>query len=346
MVVRARVGIPVIRRRHVVFSLCASALAGPEARFSKISGQGAGGSVLDVGAAGSFDSAWATCPTVLHVNGMYRMWFSSVYDSKMGPGGIGSAESADGIQWRRLNRGRPVLGLGPEGAFDDGQVMGPEVHFDGALYRMWYTGMSRIRHASGFGHYRIGLATSRDGIEWRRENRGRPVLDVGPAGSPDEVQAATPSIVKQRDGYRMWYAAWSPKWSHTVCVAVSRDGISWTRENRRQPVSGLYEGGAYGPAVCGLNDGYLLLYMPLSRDRKGLYGATSRDGIAWRGLAPEPLIALGTGDAFDEYLAGHPCLLAEGGRVRAWYTGYRREAGGANGWKLRIGLAEARTLFL
>jgi len=27
-------------------------------------------------------------------------------------------------------------------------------------------------------------------------------------------------------------------------------------------------------------------------------------------------------------------------RLRVWYTGYRREADGVLGWKLRIGLAE------
>jgi len=45
---------------------------------------------------------------------------------------------------------------------------------------------------------------------------------------------------------------------------------------------------------------------------------------------------------FDEYLVGHPFLLSSEGVVRAWYTGYRREAEGVRGWRLRIGLAELR----
>lgn len=331
-----------ITRRAALLSLSASALAGSELRFTRIQGSGAGGSVLDLGEPGSFDAAWVACPTVLRVGAVFRMWYSSLYDSKMGSGGIGVAESLDGIRWKRLNGGRAVLEPASEGAFDDGQVMGPEVHFDGTLYRMWYAGMNRVWHRSGFGHYRIGLAVSDDGIHWRRENGGRPVLDIGPPGSPDEVQAGSPSIVKGPAGYRMWYAAWAPKPGHTVCTARSRDGISWTRERNGTPVSGLDPSGAYGPAVRAVNGSYVLLYMPLAAKQKGLYGAVSTNGTEWRMVSPTPLIAPGACDAFDEFLTGHAFLLAEQDRLLAWYTGYRREPGGVRGWKLRIGLAEAQ----
>ena len=111
-------------------------------------------------------------------------------------------------------------------------------------------------------------------------NDGKPVLDVGPAGSPDEVQAATPIVLRDGDGYRMWYAAWSPKHGHTVCVARSGDGVRWMRENEGRPVSGLSPVGAYGPAVCRVGQRYLLLYTATGAP-PGLYAATSEDGLHW-----------------------------------------------------------------
>jgi len=167
--------------------------AGSRIGVERHHGLASGGAVLDVGAEGAFDAKWTAALSVLQVGGRYRMWYSSLYDSRMGPGGVGVASSPDGIRWRREVGGRPVLGIGPAGAFDDGQVGLPEVLHDGRVYRMWYAGMARDFHPCGLGYYRIGLATSRDGIAWTRAHGGGPVLDVGGAGAPDEVQAGSPA---------------------------------------------------------------------------------------------------------------------------------------------------------
>jgi len=307
----------------------------------KVRGNSSGGSVFDVGRKGAFDSTWATCPTVLHDGKTYRMWYSSLYDSKMGRGGIGLATSRDGIHWTRAHRGDPVLETGPEDAFDGGQVMGPEVLFDGSQYWMWYTGMAAKWHGSGLGFYRIGLAISADGIRWKRAYDGKPILDLGPEGAPDEVQAATPTILREAHGYRMWYAAWSPKTDHTLCVASSRDGLHWERENKGQPVVGLEPSYAYGPTVCRWRGQYLLLYMSHLKPSPGIYAAVSQDGLRWSMLnAGKPVLRPGKAPDFDEDLVGHPFLLSSSMGVRIWYTGYRREEGGVRDWKLRIGLAE------
>jgi len=223
---------------------------------------------------------------------------------------------------------------------DDGQVMAPEVLHDGRRYWMWYTGMSRARAPSGMGYYRIFLATSADGVVWRRENGGAPVLDVGFPGSLDEVQVATPSTVKERDGYRMWYAAWSPSHSHTICAASSHDGVHWKRDHDGRPVEGLCLWEAYGPAVCRYGDRYLMLFMAL-RGEPGLYGAFSDDGIHWRMAGGgKPVLSPGKADDFDGSRTGHAFLSPQPDRIRLWYTGYPRADGGVSSWLLRLGLAE------
>jgi hypothetical protein len=234
------------------------------------------------------------------------------------------------------------VGLNPdENAWDGAQVMGPEAHFDGQTWRLWYTGTARQRHSSGIAYYRIGLATSNDGITFRRANAGDPVLGTGPKGAPDEVQAATPSIVREDDRWRMWYAAWSPGHSHSICEATSTDGIAWNRSNSARTISGLDPPEAYGHAVCRTADGYLLLYMGL-RAKAGLYAAFSADGTNWTmHSGHEPRLKPGPADAFDSRLVGHPFLFPTADhRLLLWYTGYANSPGGPHGWRLRIGLAE------
>ena len=333
-----------MRRRSAISiaAILAASLAAPagKLRFARIPGPGTGGAVLDLGATGAFDAAWVAAPAVLREGQVYRMWYSSLFDSKMGRGGIGLATSRDGLNWRRENGGRPLLSPGPAGAFDDGQVGFPEVVFDGALYRMWYAGMAVGWHESGFGHYRIGLATSRDGLAWERANGGRPVVDLGPAGAPDEVQAGPGAVLAEAGGYRMCYAAWSPRRSHTITVARSSDGIQWSRENRGEPVRGLRPPEAYAPAVCRIGEYYYMLFMALRAER-ALYAARSRDGIEWEMLAQgAPVLAPGRPDGFDAHQVGHACILRLGSTLRVWYTGYRLEPGGVRGLALRIGLAE------
>lgn len=310
--------------------------------FHKLRGPLSGGAVLDNGTAGNFDDAWTTCPSVVFDGRRYLMWYSSVYDSKMGAGGIGAASSFDGVHWTRLNEGRPVLSTGQSGAFDEGQVLAPKVRLESGVYRMWYTGMAAQWHSSGIGFYRIGLAESRDGVHWKRLNGGKPVFDLGPGGSYDEVQVATPAILREGRGYRMWYAAWSPATGHTICVARSRDGLRWQRENGGKPVAGL-PAGAYGPAIHREGDQYLLLFMAAGGRTRGLLGAISRDGMNWKMIGGgQPLLAPGAAGDFDDNFVGHAWFLKTPGSLRVWYTGHRREDQGIRGWRLRIGVAEAR----
>lgn len=312
--------------------------------LNKIPSHDVNGAVLDVADGDHFDSAWVGSPSILFDGKTYRMWYSSFFSSseKEGRGGIGLATSSDGIHWQRANGGKPVLEVGPAGAFDAGQVMGPEVLYDGTTYRMWYTGDPGEKHSSGIVFYAIGLATSRDGIHFKRENDGKPVLPRGDAGANDEVQAATPSILKDDDnGYRMWYAAWAPPTNHTICTARSADGIRWMKERDGKPVAGLEPSIAYGHAVARVGKRYVMLYQALKAERS-LYGAISDDGTTWSMLNDgKPVISPAAApDAFDRNIVGHPFVLAQGGKLRVWYTGYQTNSTGPKTWRLRIGLAE------
>ena len=43
------------------------------------------------------------------------------------------------VNWTRYGN-NPVLDVGPPGAFDDNNLTGGSVYFDGSTYHMWYSG--------------------------------------------------------------------------------------------------------------------------------------------------------------------------------------------------------------
>ena len=311
--------------------------------FKKVRGVAKGGAVLDVGVPGSFDT-WVTCPSLLFDGKLYRMWYSSRYNAKDGPRGIGLATSVDGINWTRANQGKPVFGVGAKGAFDSAQILSPDVVFDGRKYLMWYTGIDGSVNATGLELERIGLAVSSDGVHWKRANGGRPVLELGSVGTCDDVQVAYPSIIREGRSYRMWYSAYAVKFNHTIVAARSQDGITWVRENRGNPVTGLSPAIAYAPSVIRRDGKYLMLYTGwYAQDRSWELGAAvSDDGISWRMLNnSQPMLQRGAADDFDKDNLSHPFMLATNNTLRVWYSGYNRGASGKDPLLIRVGLAEA-----
>jgi hypothetical protein len=146
--------------------------------------------------------------------------------------------------------------------------------------------------------------------------------------------------VREKDGYRLWYAAWAPKFNHTICVARSTDGILWQRENGGQSVTGLNPSIAFAPAVCKVGAGYVMLYMALATS-PGIYAARSDDGLTWQMLNHGKPVITPSGEGYDRDLVGHPFLQCDGNGLRAWVTGYNRSQNGMKDWKLGIGLATA-----
>ena len=334
----------------VVIAVLSGARDGSALELNKVQGSESGGAVLYVGVRGRFDHQYAGFPTV-HFDGIvYRMWYSARDTVQSGPGGIGLAISKDGVRWQRVNGGKPVLKVGSKGAFDAAQVIGPCVLFADGLFHMWYGGMDGTLHNGHVGIERIGLAISKDGIHWERANAGQPVVDIGKPGCYDDIQAAHPCVVREGNAYRMWYSAYSERADHVFCVATSHDGIHWKRENDGKPVTGLKPERVIGPALHVHRGKYYMLFSG-STDVWTIYSATSRDGIHWQMQnGGRPSVPLGNFGTFDSGQMHHPCLLAMPGILRVWYGGNAYEKGTpqTHSWEvlvsgqhwLRIGLAE------
>ncbi len=310
--------------------------SGQELNFQKVRGEARMGAAF--GPTSGWDD-WVTCPTVVFDGKTYRMWYSSQYESKDGPRGVGLATSVDGVNWQRANDGKQVLTVGQRGSFDWAQILSPEVVFDGRRYLMWYTGIDGSKSSNNLELERIGLATSTDGIHWERANDGKPVIELGPSGSYDDVQVAYPSVIREGNHYRMWYSAYAIKPDHRIVAARSSDGIHWERENQGNPVMGLSPTMAYAPGVTRWRGKYLMFYTGWYPNAPGwgIYGAVSSDGIHWQMINDgRMVISYGTDADFDKDDLSHPFVLNRKDRLLLWYTG----TNGREPYRFTIGFAK------
>ncbi len=182
-------------------------------------------------------------PSVVKVRGVYYMWYER-------EGKIYAIESLDGEHWTgRDTHHEPTLVVWENGspydvgAWEQGGIKAPCVVFDPydpeVPFKMWYSNGAR----SG-----IGIATSRDGLHWKRagpQDEPAPVVvpcadwEGGPAGS-----IGSPTVIRDDGLYRMWYdGAECPSGDKRACSAdpslerrsighaYSEDGRVWFKSD-------------------------------------------------------------------------------------------------------------------
>jgi hypothetical protein len=107
-----------------------------------------------------------------------------------------------------------------------------EPHFIGAacilreddLYRCWYLSCVgwESREPRPVHRYHLKYADSTDGLTWRRD--GIVAIDFA---NPGEFAIARPSVVRDADGYRMWFSHRGE--NSRIGYARSDDGVRWLR---------------------------------------------------------------------------------------------------------------------
>lgn len=201
---------------------------------------GPGGRVLE--ASEAWERGRVTGPTLVFEDAPgalepYRLWYEGG-----GGRGIGLATSADGIRWTK--HGAPVLA--PDQEWEAGRVAAPTVVKVGDELWLWYEG------GEGAG---IGLATSRDGVEWVRRSAGpvlaadlawegatTPGIAPGHVGSPSVWLDASQTPPRFGLYYSGFVAvernpltatpsddATPGERNRSIGYAASTDGIHWTR---------------------------------------------------------------------------------------------------------------------
>jgi PKD repeat protein len=288
--------------------------------------------VMDIGSPGSWDDLYIENPFILKDGATYKMWFSGT-DSVSQLWKIGYATSPDGITWTKYGP-NPVVTLGAGGSWDDSYVWAPTVIKDGGTYKMWYSG-------SDGSNYRIGFATSPDGIAWTKY-AGNPVLDLGAGSSWDDYLVYIPSVVYDGLAYHMWYSGDDGSITR-IGYASSVDGITWMKSGSN-PVLELGSPGSWDSGIVWMPDVvpegnvYRMWYGgdndPVTLFDNKIGFATSSDGVNWVRFSGNPVLEQGPGGSWDDFTVGSPSYLKDGNSYRIWYSG-------GDGTNKRIGLASA-----
>jgi hypothetical protein len=200
---------------------------------------------------GEWDAFTIHSAAVLFDNGIYKMWYGAT-DAPVGESSVGYAESVDGSLWiKHAGNPLPSLAPGPPGTFDDFGSNPGSVLFDGATYRMWCTVIETNGPAAD--SWRIGYATSPDGITWTKHPE--PVVQITQPPWEEDL-LFTPEVVEIPGGYAMWYSSWerSPAILVRIGYAVSTDGVHWGKWSDNpvlEPQSGCNDVNSFAAFIDG-----------------------------------------------------------------------------------------------
>ncbi|MFQ5604136.1 MAG: T9SS type A sorting domain-containing protein [bacterium] len=190
-------------------------------------------------AAGAWDSGHIETPNVVRSSEGFWLYYSATPDSMADDGAqlkFGLATSQDGQTWIR-HAANPILERGLPGSWEERQIESPCVLRKDSLFYMWYNGTDvewRIH---------VGLATSVDGINWQKYP-GNPVFSPSTSSAWDSVGVYAPQIRWLENRFVMLYtglvfSATGYDFNHThTGVAVSEDGIHWTKASEQPVLSG------------------------------------------------------------------------------------------------------------
>ncbi len=201
--------------------------------------------------------------TVIEDGGQYWLWYAG-YQQREDPPltmKIGVATSPDGVNWQKAAE-NPIIDSGSPGEWDESWVESPTVVKVGSTFYMWYTGVDvQMR-------FRIGMATSADGIHWSK-NGANPVFAAEPSNEWENAVVYAPAVVRNVDRFVMFYVGLNAGTfldAMLIGMATSPDGVSWTRP-QPEPVldvgaSGAWdEKGAFVPTVVMRADRYEMWYL-------------------------------------------------------------------------------------
>lgn len=214
---------------------------------------------------------------------IYQMWYTSLNVSHWNVGldrfRLRYATSTDGINWDRQNGWSSTIGAdawASSTSWDKGGIArGISVIYKDGIYHLWYAGTNENNLAIN-PYWRIGYATSMDGINWTKQNNGNPV--IVPTKSWELNNVSYPNVLYENGKYKMWYAAGLGDSGNQIVYATSTDGIIWDKPENENPVltrspSGFDSGNIISPFV--MKDGkiYKMWYSG--------FGNTG-SGYAWR----------------------------------------------------------------
>lgn len=150
--------------------------------------------------------------TALQVSGELWHWYVA------GP----EERPAIGLVRGKSKEPSPVLRPGPYMSWDERGIADPYVIRIGAWFYMYFLGQDRALRQ------RLGLARSRNGIQWEKL-RSNPILEIGGPDDFDENGLGEPAVWNSHGFYWMLYTGRAADETRRLGLARSTDGVHWTK---------------------------------------------------------------------------------------------------------------------
>lgn len=219
------------------------------------------------------------------------------------------------IDWVKHD-GNPVFMTGPGESWDNKTIISPWIIKEEELYVMWY-------NANNGKTMTVGRATSPDGINWIRDPPN-PVMMPGPHPY-DSKHIFASCVLRDDQGYRMWYTGTNLDNVWTICLATSADGLIWAKSPSHpvmQPGPDWCDGTGVGdPCVIFDEGAYKMWYTCYNRSVSYTIGyATSPDGINWEKHPNNPVLRPAQ-EGPDSGTVRSPCVIKNGDLYEMWYRG-------------------------
>lgn len=226
-------------------------------------------------------------------------------------GTLATVSSTDGTQWGNYT----TLLSGINGTWENIVNRGCIVRHNETYY-LWYTG----QHG---GKSYIGLATSRNGMDYRRESTN-PILK--PEMEQEGVSVMNPCVIwdEESECFKMWYSAGETYEPNVICYAESLDGIKWDKRNEPVLQKGDNEWEKERVGGCQVikeNNLYRIYYIGYQNiDVARICYAESLDGIEWKRPSNNLLLSP-TQDGWDALAVYKPTVVMWNGNMRLYYNG-------------------------
>ncbi|MFH0758175.1 MAG: T9SS type A sorting domain-containing protein [Bacteroidota bacterium] len=289
--------------------------------------------LMFAGAAGEWDAKLVAPCAVLYYDSTYHMWYQGT-DIHGEDDQIGYATSPDGITWTKYSE-NPVLKPGPGGDWDDHTLQGCSVLKMDTIFHMWYTGHTGTILNE---NYRIGHATSQDGILWVRDTANNPVLEKGASGDWDDVWVINGAVIYDSTQFHMWYLGWNGNDDHVQTGhATSPDGVKWIKDPHNPVIPSENNHWDYPNAgvVSALYDGknYKMWYNGGAHWQWNLGYATSEDGSYWEKYPKNPVFMKSSPGSWDsQFIFKSNIIDSCGVKYKMWYCGGNATGMGSIGY--------------
>jgi len=253
---------------------------------------------------------------------LFHMWFSQ-HGSNPVLYEMGYATSVNGADWD-LYENNPVLKCGEYGKWDRPRLQASSVIKLGDDYHLCYSG-------GDFYGWRLGFATSRDGINWAKSLQN-PMVDVGPDGSWDDLFVSFASLLYDADSnrFKMWYLGGNVQFGGAIGyaeMALIPPPEPWHKKGEpvleKGPEGSWDAGGTSFPSVLMINSTYHMWYAAMENDVFAIGHASSEDGINWTKDENNPVLQAGEPGSWDDRWVYVPKVVYDGSSFHMWYNGSR-----------------------